>query len=142
MNPIIRNFACSLGAVILLALRTTAAQAQLPGEISLQRPGDREFVLDTAGMISDEDEQKIKQIAGKLLTEKSVPIIVVTIDSMAKHGGAGLRIETFARLLFDQWGIGQTKLGQEPWNYGILLLVSEQDRKARIELGGGWKRDK
>jgi uncharacterized protein len=34
------------------------------------------------------------------------------------------------------------KLGENPWNYGILLLVSQQDRKARIELGAGWKREK
>jgi uncharacterized protein len=50
--------------------------------------------------------------------------------------------KTFARLLFDQWGIGHEKLGDQLWNTGMLLLVSEGDRKARIELGAHWKRDK
>lgn len=128
--------------VALLLLLATSATAQMPGKIDLERPGDRQFILDTANMISDADEQKIKQLADKLLTDKAAPIIVVTIESMAKHGGEGLRIETFARLLFDQWGIGPAKLGDTQWNYGILLLVSQQDRKARIELGAGWKREK
>jgi uncharacterized protein len=61
---------------------------------------------------------------------------------MASHGGAGLRIETFARLLFDQWGIGPEKIAETSWNYGMLLLVSKGDRKARIELGAGWRHDK
>ena len=93
-------------------------------------------------MINEADRLKIKTLADKLLTDKAAPIIVVTIESMAQHGGEGLRIETFATLLFDQWGIGPEKLGDTQWNYGMLLLVSKQDRKARIELGAGWKREK
>jgi uncharacterized protein len=116
--------------------------AQTLGQIALERPGDREFVLDKANLISDADKQQIKQLADKLLTDKAAPMIVVTIESMAQHGGAGLRIETFARLLFDQWGIGPARLGDTQWNYGMLLLVSKQDRLARIELGAGWKREK
>ena len=69
------------------------------------------------------------------MTDKAIPIIIVTIESMAKHGGAGMRIETFATLLFNQWQIGHAKLGDQDWNTGILLLVSKGDRKARIELG-------
>ena len=61
---------------------------------------------------------------------------------MAKYGGAGMRIETFATLLFNQWGIGHEKINGQDWNTGILLLVSKDDRKARIELGAGWRRDK
>ncbi len=140
MNPFYRKLTCLVLSMVTICAGTI--QAQVPGEINLARPGDREFVLDLAELINDADEQKIKQLADKLLTDKGAPIIVVTIESMAKHGGAGLRIETFARLLFDQWGIGPAKIDDTSWNYGILLLVSKQDRKARIELGAGWKRDK
>lgn len=127
--------------ILVGGLTFETANGQTPGQISLERPGDREFVLDKADLLTEADEQKIKQLADKLLTDKAAPIVVVTIESMADHGGAGMRIETFARLLFDQWGIGPAKLGETPWNYGILLLVSEQDRVARIELGAGWRRD-
>lgn len=129
-------------AIFALALVPVTAPAQVSGRIDLQRPGDREFVLDKAELIDAADEQKIREIADRLLTDKAAPIVVVTIESMAAHGGSGLRIETFARLLFDQWGVGPAQLGETPWNHGMLLLVSEQDRKARIELGAGWKREK
>ena len=117
-----------------------AAQAQ-ENKITIDRPGDREFIRDEAKLISTEDAAKINQLGDKLLTEKATPIIVVTIESMAKHGGAGMRIETFANLLFDQWAIGVAKVNGQDWNTGILLLVSKIDRKARIELGDHWKRD-
>jgi uncharacterized protein len=129
---------------IALVFCTLWAQAAMGEGIikSLPRPGDREFVRDLAKMLSFEDAQEIKRLCDKLLTAKATPIIVVTIESMAKHGGREMRIETFARLLFDQWQIGIAKINKQNWNTGILLLVSRGDRKARIELGAGWKRDK
>ena len=106
--------------------------------ISLDRPGEREFVRDLAGMITPEDAAKIGQICDKLLTAKATPILVVTIESMAQYGGVGMRIETFAMLVFNQWEIGHAQINRRTWNTGILLLVSKRDRKARIELGEGW----
>ena len=109
-------------------------------EITLERPGEREFVRDLAGMLSPEAKEQIVKLCDQLLTDKATPIIVVTIDSMANHGGEGMQIEAFSTILFNQWQIGQAKLNDEVWNTGILLLVSKEDRKARIELGGGWGR--
>nr|WP_271872772.1 TPM domain-containing protein [Rubripirellula sp.] len=125
-------------AVAMLGLLTPFSAYAV--NIDLERPGDREFIRDLANLIDPDDEEKIRELCDRLLTEKATPIIVITIDSLAKHGGDGLRIETFATLLFDQWGIGQASINQQEWNTGILLLVSKNDRKARIELGGGWGR--
>ena len=61
---------------------------------------------------------------------------------MAHHGADDMRIETFARLLFDQWQIGNAEIAGQSWNTGILLFVSRDDRAARIELGAGWGHDK
>lgn len=115
--------------------------------LGLEKPGEFEIVRDLAGLVDDESEKRITEGVRKLLKEHATPIIVVTIESMAKHGGEGLRIETFARLLFDQWGIGHGEITDRAgekhvWNTGILLLVSKGDRKARIELGAGWWREK
>jgi uncharacterized protein len=110
-------------------------------QIDLQRPGDREFVRDEAGLLNAQDKTAILADCEKLLNEKATPIIVVTINDMKSHGGAGMRIETFARFLFDQWEVGHAELNGVSWNTGILLLVSRNDRKARIELGGGWKHE-
>jgi len=111
------------------------------GRIRLDPPGPREFVLDKANLLDAAAKTAIQQECDKLLTDKATPIIVVTIPSMAQYGGPNLRIETFARLLFDQWQIGIAKLGNENWNTGILLLVSSGDRRGRIELGAGWAHD-
>ena len=130
------------GFILVVSALVGGACEALAVKIKLERPGEREFVRDLAKMVKAEDVAKIRKLCDKLLNDKRTPIIVVTIQSMAAHGGRGLRIETFARLLFDQWGIGHPQLGDKAWNTGILLLVSKGDRKARIELGAGWGREK
>lgn len=136
------KFSCRLIAACFLLFLGLAIDGPTASaiEIDLAPPGDREFVRDLAGMLDTNSKEHIRQICDRLLTDKATPIIVITIESMADHGGAGMRIETFATLLFDQWGIGHATLGKREWNTGILLLVSRDDRKARIELGGGWGR--
>lgn len=128
---------CALVCPILL-LTAFDASAQ---RITLEPPGERDFVLDLARMIDPEDAAQIKQVCDATLTEKAIPIIVVTIENMAKYGGGGMRIETFATLLFNQWEIGHEEINKQYWNKGILLIVSEGDRYSRIELGDGWGRE-
>jgi len=123
---------------LLLGLWATVFAIAAEPLKGLDRPVDRTFVVDLAKLLTKDDSAKIKAVAGKLLEEKATPIIVVTIESMAKHGGGGIAIEGFATRLFDQWEIGQAKLNGQDWNTGILLLVSKKDRKMRIELGRGW----
>ncbi len=132
----VSTFACIFLAALLLAGHS-AAQV-----IRINPPGGRDFIVDLAGIVDPTDEQKIRGICDKLLSDTAAPIIVVTIESMAKYGGAGLRIETFATLLFNQWGVGHPKIGKQILNHGILLLVSTGDRNARIELGAGWAHEK
>lgn len=133
----LKSFRVFAAAALLVLGLASPAKAL---EITLERPGEREFVRDLAGLINDGDRKRIREIADKLLTDKATPIIVVTIDSMAEWGGEGMTIESFSTILFNQWQIGHAKLGNQDWNTGILLLVSKGDRRARIELGGGWGR--
>lgn len=117
--------------------------AGLPGQgITLDPPGDREFVLDRAGLLSPDDVVAIRSICDKLLTEHATPILVVTIESMAGHYARSVSIESFATRLFNQWQIGHAEINNAEWNTGILLLVSRDDRRARMELGAGWGREK
>jgi uncharacterized protein len=135
-------------AIMVLALATLGAPAAAAEKnaaalkLGVDRPGEREFIRDDAHLLNDADRAKTQELANKLLSDKVVPVIVVTIDSMAARGGEGLSIETFARVLFDQWGIGQATINTRAWNRGILVLVSKGDRKAWIALGGGWAHEK
>lgn len=118
-------FAAFLG---LLARGVKAQQATFPA-----KPTSESFYVDEAGLIAQGEGQAINEVAGALLRDDQVPIIVVTISSLTAHNAAGSTIERYAFELFNQWGIGS-----ERRNYGMLLLVSKGDRRARIELGSAW----
>jgi uncharacterized protein len=95
------------------------------------RPERHDCILDEAGLLHPEDAQQVRTLCQGVLKDQKIPIVVVTIPSLAKYDGSD--IDSYARALFDKWGIGS-----QSNNYGILLLVSVGDRKARIELGAGW----
>jgi uncharacterized protein len=139
-----RLWLCALGlAGTLAALSAAVAQEYVPPlRVAIDPPGEREFIRDLAGLVKPADANRIRGLCDQLLTDLKTPILVVTVDSLSQYGGEGMRIDTFARMLFDQWGIGFEKRDGRPWNTGILLLVSRGDRRARIELGGGWKHQK
>ncbi len=120
---------------IALCLAPWLATAQ---DIAIEPPAEGAFVQDLAQMVKSDDVLAIREIGEQLLSDLAIPIIVVTVDSMGQYGGGNWRIETFARVLFDQWGIGHETIEGESWNRGILLVVSKNDRKARIELGADW----
>jgi uncharacterized protein len=116
--------------VCLLAIGLAAAPTLLTQTFPTQ-PGPRDFILDEANLINPQDGQQVKALCDQLLSEERIPIVVVTIPSLAAYDAAD--IENYARALFDNWGIGSRRR-----NLGILLLVSLGDRKARIELGAEW----
>src|SRR5579862_7826177 len=101
------------------------------------KPGPRDFILDEAKLLSAEDNAAVKALCEEALTKKRAPIIVVTLPSLADYGARGWPIDRYAMNLMSEWGVGW-----EDWNYGMLLLISKGDRKARIELGGNWARKK
>lgn len=115
-------------ALVSLGFPFTAKAVDFP-----KIPNGDIFVIDQANMISETDESLINSISLDLRNQKSIPIIVVSIESLADYDAEILSIEAYARALFDHWGIGREK-----YNYGMLLLVSKNDRKARIELGAAW----
>ena len=100
------------------------------------KPPSEHYYVDEAGLINPEIGEQIDNTAATLLGEEKIPLYVVTISSLASHDAVTLSIEQYATALFDNWGIGW-----QDRNYGILLLISKGDRKARIELGADWGRE-
>jgi uncharacterized protein len=111
-----------------MAVGAKAQQVTFPA-----KPAAENFYVDEAGLIAQGEGQAINEVAGALLRDHQVPLIVVTISSLTAHNAAGYTIERYAFELFNQWGIGS-----ERRNYGMLFLVSKGDRRARIELGAAW----
>ncbi len=104
------------------------------------RPGEREFIYDEAGLISSKDEIEIKNMCAELLSGKSIPLLVVTIDSLSRYGAKKGAIDSYISDLFNEWANRDNKTYS--WSYGILLLVSKKDKKFRIKLGDDWESEK
>ncbi len=112
------------GVLLLFALLLLAPFA---GALAQSLPALTGRVVDNAGMIDAATEAAI---AGKLAdfeARSTDQIVVATIPDLG-----GEAIEPYANRLFRQWGLGQA--GE---NNGILLLVSRDDRRMRIEVGYG-----
>lgn len=114
-----------LFAVITLFITTSAFAINYPN-----KPENDSFIVDEANLIDSVTVDQVNKLIFAVWKEQRIPIYVVTIPSLASYDASGLSIEEYAADLFDHWGIGS-----QDRNYGVLLLVSKGDRKARIELG-------
>lgn len=104
-------------------------------------PSDGDFIQDYALIITPGGKYEIRKIQQTAFEVRDTPIIVVTIESMGKYEGADMSMEDFSKAWFDAWEIGKKDTSGRLINKGILLLVSNGDRKARIELGADWGQD-
>jgi uncharacterized protein len=85
------------------------------------------YVNDFADILSQETEAEIMGISVPLAEKTGAQIVVVTLESLD-----GETIESYARGLFLDWGIGDSEK-----HNGLLLLVTMEERQARIEVGYG-----
>ncbi|MGB0902325.1 TPM domain-containing protein [Halocynthiibacter sp.] len=94
------------------------------------------YVNDYAAIIDRRDETYIHDVLEELRTETGIEFTVLTIRNTALYDHHG-PIEPFATGLFNHWGIGNAAR-----NDGVLMLISRNDRKMRIEVGSGYGRTK
>jgi uncharacterized protein len=110
-----------LSIVALFACLLVSSQEVLP------RPDPPRLVTDKAGILSATELTALEQKLVAVDDSSSNQIAVVIIKSLQDRP-----IEEYATKLFRTWGIGNKKT-----NNGVLLLVSVDDRKVRIEPGYG-----
>jgi uncharacterized protein len=119
-------------ALLLIAgpLASTGwAQASFPN----RGPSGGVIISDEIGLIKVEQRQEIERIGNALFKETGFPLAVVTIKSLAAQRAGGYTIERYAKEIVDAW-----KMEPAHRSHGMLLLVSEDDRRARIQLGPSW----
>lgn len=85
------------------------------------------FVNDFANVLSSQTEEEIFNISRTTQEKTTAQLVVVTVPNM--DGGY---IESYANTLFNKWGIGTKEK-----NNGVLLILSVEERKIRIEVGYG-----
>ena len=92
-----------------------------------EKPTDSIYVQDYAKIMNPETKSQINSLGRSLNSKTKAQVVVVTVKSLN-----GITIEEYANQLFRKWGIGDKEK-----NSGVLLLVSANDRKTRIEVGYG-----
>jgi len=85
------------------------------------------WVNDYAGIIDSTTNGKLTSLISELKSKTGAEIAVVTINSLE-----GDDLNDFTNRLFSKWGTGEK--GNDN---GVMLLISVQDRKIRIETGYG-----
>ena len=90
-------------------------------------PNAEGYVNDYADIFSSEFEASLENDLSKFEEETQAEIAVVSINSLEEDA-----IEEYAVRLFEEWGIGKKEKDN-----GVLLLISKEDRKIRIEVGYG-----
>jgi uncharacterized protein len=116
---------------LLLALATPAAARAQSEALNYPDPLTP-FVSDFADILDPAAEARITAALSAARDDPGAEIAVVTIGSRRDYGPHP-SLESFANGLFNAWGIGAA----EP-NNGILILVADDDREMRIELGSGY----
>lgn len=90
-------------------------------------PAWQGHVNDYAQMISAEARTRLEDDLRALETSDTTQIYLLTVPSLE-----GEVLEEFAIRVFDAWKAGQRKLDN-----GVILIVAQQERKIRIEVGRG-----
>src|SRR6201994_1778208 len=115
----IRQVIISIAVVACLAVPLRAEKTT-----QLQPTG---YVNDFAGVIDASSAEAIRQICQQVDQKAKAQIAIVTVHSLD-----GADIESYAADLYKQWGIGPKSS-----NRGVLILLSIDDHRRRIEVGYG-----
>lgn len=105
----------------ILAMTFVNAEPKFPVATVLK------YVNDYAKAIDNDSVQYILSVGKELENKTGAQVTVVVISSLQ-----GESIESYANDLFRSWGIGQ-----KDKNNGLLILLSMQEKKWRVEVGTG-----
>jgi uncharacterized protein len=94
---------------------------------ALDVPELRGYVNDYASMISSPTRAKLEEGLKAFDQSDSTQVFILTLPSLE-----GEALEDYSIRVVEDWKIGQARKDN-----GILLLVSKNDRKIRIEVGRG-----
>ncbi|MFM5162544.1 YgcG family protein [Aeromonas rivipollensis] len=111
-----------LRALLPLLLLWTAALQAAPTFTALSGR-----VVDEAALMSRKQAHQLTQQLAAFEKRSGIQLVVVSVDSLD-----GETIEEYGYQLGRHWGIGQ-----KGKNNGVLLLIAQDERKVRIEVGYG-----
>jgi uncharacterized protein len=122
--------ALSLAALVFVFLVSGVSLYFFPaGNIfaEVTYPDYSAMVNDFTGTLDSGWKSSIEELCIKARNETGAEIAVAVVSDLQ-----GITIEEYAVKLFEKWGVGKASKDN-----GVLLLVSIQERKVRIEVGYG-----
>ncbi|MCR4426348.1 MAG: TPM domain-containing protein [Firmicutes bacterium] len=124
-----RRAAVLLVSFVLLMLAVSTAGLAEP--VYPGRPSPPRLMNDLARMLTPAERDQIEAKLLALESATGVQFAVVVVRDLG-----GVSVEEYAVRLFEEWGIGERASDN-----GLLLLISEQDRAVRFEVGYGLEGD-
>ena len=123
----------SIWIAALLTLQGTTLPST-PASIPAPPPKNQ-WVVDEAGLLDSAGRQVVDSIT-RDRARIGMPLFVLTIRSVAAHDSTDMTFEEFSKETFASWR--KNLPGAE---HAALLVVSAEDRRARIEAGPAWGHD-
>lgn len=90
-------------------------------------PEPRGYLSDYAGVLSPEGKNAVNALCAKMKNEGTADYAVLIVKNI-ENGD----IKGFAQAVFDKW-----KIGEKGKDNGLLMVVSVEDKKIRIQTGYG-----
>lgn len=114
--------------LLFFLLGTLALVAALPPDVrALDVPFLSGRVNDTAGMLAPQTVAELESLLKAHEDSTSNQVVALIVPSLQ-----GESLEDYAMKVAETW-----KVGQKGKSNGVILLVARDDRKVRIEVGGG-----
>ena len=117
----------SVSIIIFFLILIVSIPCLVNGQSKIPEPTNLKYVNDYVGVIDNESKNYIAALGKELEEKTGAQMTVVTINSLE-----GKDVESYANELFRTWGIGQ-----KDKDNGLLVLLSMQDKKWRVEVGRG-----
>ncbi len=116
-----------IARVVAAVLTVTFCPAAAAPAAALEVPFLSGRVVDEAGILSPEAEQRLSATLEQLEAQSGAQVAVLTVPSL---GGEAL--EEYSLRVAETW-----KLGGAERDDGVLLLIARDDRQMRFEVGYG-----
>jgi TonB family protein len=118
-----------LAVVTVVPADTSQTEVQHDGSTKREFPQPTGYVDDFANVLNTEAKKQLAALCAELEQKTNAQIAVVTVQTLE-----GASIEDYAVRLFNEWGIGHKED-----NRGLLILLSMEEHKYRIEVGLGFE---
>lgn len=116
-----------LTLLILFSCLLTGCSFEEESQLLIPDVKNDTYIYDQGNFIDNQVEEKINNFLVQLEEQSTIEFVVITIPSLNN-----LTIETYAVKLGNKLGIGKADTDN-----GILLLISKEDTKVRLEIGTG-----